>query len=172
MAGACYASTIFNSAISFMTNTNLQHYSGDQHLSYFSQIVFVVWNMFLSASVGLCTLAAIIRRLRGDAHMGNFYIDMWRVVVYAFLPGSLIMAVLLMADGVPMTLEGAAKVSTLEAGAMGKADDGTDKPQEIVRGPVAAVMPIKHLGTNGGGTSVPTRPIPMKTPRLGPTFSK
>jgi K+-transporting ATPase ATPase A chain len=168
--GMLAPSTIFNSAISFMTNTNLQHYSGDQHLSYFSQIVFVVWNMFLSASVGLCTLAAIIRGLRGDAHMGNFYVDMWRVVVYAFLPASLFMAVLLMADGVPMTLEGAAKVNTFEAGAMGKADDGTDKPQEIVRGPVAAVMPIKHLGTNGGGYFGANSAHPYENPTAWTNF--
>jgi potassium-transporting ATPase potassium-binding subunit len=168
--GMLAPSTIFNSAISFMTNTNLQHYSGDQHLSYFSQIVFVVWNMFLSASVGLCTLAAIIRGLRGDAHMGNFYVDMWRVVVYAFLPTSLLMAVLLMADGVPMTLEGAAKVNTLEVGAMGKADDGTDKPQEIVRGPVAAVMPIKHLGTNGGGYFGANSAHPYENPTAWTNF--
>ena len=143
--------TIFNTTVSFFTNTDLQHYSGDQHFSYFSQIVFVLFNMFLSASVGFCSLAAIIRGLRGDPHMGNFYVDMWRVVVYAFLPCSLIMSIPLLAEGVPMTLAPSAKVATLEAGAMGKTDDGKDQPQEIARGPVAAVMPIKHLGTNGGG---------------------
>ena len=120
-------------------------------LSYFSQIFFVCWNMFVSASVGLCALSAIIRGLRGDAHMGNFYVDMWRVVVYMFLPASLIMGVLLLADGVPMTLEPAAKVATVEAGSMGKDDNGQAKPQQISRGPVAAIIPIKHLGTNGGG---------------------
>ncbi len=143
--------TIFNATCSFLTNTNLQHYSGEQHLSYFSQIFFVCWNMFLSASVGFCALSAIIRGLRGDAHMGNFYVDMWRVVVYMFLPASLIMGVVLLADGVPMTLESAANVTTLEPNSMGKDDNGQPNAQQISRGPVAAIIPIKHLGTNGGG---------------------
>jgi potassium-transporting ATPase potassium-binding subunit len=143
--------TIFNTAISFLTNTNLQHYSGEQHLSYLSQLVFVVWNMFVSASVGFCALAAIIRGLRGDKQMGNFYVDMWRAVTYVFLPSSLLMGVVLMAAGVPMTLDGKEKAATVEAGAMGTADDGKPQPQMISRGPVAAVVPIKHLGTNGGG---------------------
>ncbi len=143
--------TIFNTTISFLTNTNLQHYAGEQHLSYFSQIFFVCWNMFLSASVGFCALSAIIRGLRGDAHMGNFYVDLWRVVVYMFLPASLVMGILLLADGVPMTLQPAAKVATLEPESMGKDDNGLANPQQIARGPVAAIIPIKHLGTNGGG---------------------
>ena len=74
-------STIFHSAISFMTNTNLQHYSGDQHLSNFSQIFFILSNMFLSAAVGFCALTAIIRAFRGEKFVGNFFVDMWRVVV-------------------------------------------------------------------------------------------
>src|SRR5471030_748102 len=86
--GMLAPSTIFNTVISFMTNTNLQHYSGDQHLSNFSQIFFVIFNMFTSAAIGLCCLAAIIRALRSDANMGNFYLDMWRVLIYAFLPAS------------------------------------------------------------------------------------
>ena len=107
--------------------------------------------MFVSASVGFCALSAIIRGLRGDAHMGNFYVDMWRIVVYMFLPASLIMGVILLADGVPMTLQPAAKVATVEAESMGKDDNGQANPQQISRGPVAAIIPIKHLGTNGGG---------------------
>src|SRR4029077_17330201 len=132
-------------------NTNLQHYSGEQHLSYMSQLVFILWNMFVSASVGFCALAAVIRGLRGDAHMGNYYLDMWRVVVYVFLPASLLMGVVLMADGVPMTLKPAPDGTTVEAGAMG-ADEKTGQPlpQTVSRGPVAAIIPIKHLGTNGG----------------------
>ena len=83
--------------------------------------------------------------------MGNFYVDLWRIVAYVFFPGSLLMGVVLMAAGVPMTLEPTAKVTTLEAAAMGRDESGAAKPQEIARGPVAAVIPIKHLGTNGGG---------------------
>ncbi len=146
--------TIFNTVTSFLTNTNLQHYSGEQHLSYFSQLVFVVWSMFTSAAVGFCALAAIIRGLRGDAHMGNYYLDMWRVVVYVFIPLSLLTGILLMAAGIPMTLEPSAEVQTIQVGSMGSDTvDGKDvaKPQVIARGPVAAILPIKHLGTNGGG---------------------
>ena len=138
--GPLAPTTIFNTAVSFLTNTNLQHYAGEQHLSYFSQLTAILWNMFVSAGVGFCALAAVMRGLRGDAHMGNFYLDMWRVVVYVFLPASLVMGVLLLAAGVPMTFEGKADVTTLE-----------EQKQEIARGPVAAIIPIKHLGTNGGG---------------------
>jgi potassium-transporting ATPase potassium-binding subunit len=133
--------TIFNTVTSFLTNTNLQDYSGEAHLTYFSQIFFVVWNMFVSAAVGFCTLAAITRGLRGDKLMGNFYHDMWRVVMYVFLPFSVVTAVPLMAAGVPMTFESAESVATLDGGAV----------QNIARGPVAAILPIKHLGANGGG---------------------
>ena len=156
--------TIFNSVVSFLTNTNLQHYSGEVSFSYFSQIFFVCWNMFVSASVGFCALAAIIRGLRGDANMGNFYLDMWRVIVYMFLPISLVMGIILLADGVPMTFEPAANATTLESGAMGNGDNGQALPQQICRGPVAAIIPIKHLGTNGGGFFGPTRPIRSRTP--------
>jgi K+-transporting ATPase ATPase A chain len=144
--GMLAPTTIFNTVASFLTNTNLQHYSGEVHLSYWSQIVFIVWNMFVSASVGFCVLAAVTRGLRGDEQMGNFYIDAWRAVSYVFLPASLVGGVLLMAAGVPMTFDKAAEVTTLEHGAMGE-----PKKQVIARGPVAAVLPIKHFGTNGGG---------------------
>src|SRR5262249_14382935 len=136
---------------SFLTNTNLQHYSGEVHLSYFSQIAFVLWNMFVSAGVGFCALAAVTRGLRGDAHLGNFYLDLWRVVAYVFLPFCLLTGAVLLADGIPMTFEKAAEATTLEEGAMGLDATGKPKPQVIARGPVAAVLPIKHLGTNGGG---------------------
>jgi K+-transporting ATPase ATPase A chain len=162
--------TIFNTAISFLTNTNLQHYSGEQHLSYFSQVVFVLWNMFVSASVGFCALAAITRGLRGDSHMGNYYLDMWRVVVYVFLPASLIMGVLLMADGVPMTFDKAAEVATLEPGAMGTTETGQAQPQTIARGPVASIIPIKHLGTNGGGFFGANSAHPFENPSAWSNF--
>jgi K+-transporting ATPase ATPase A chain len=149
--GMLAPTTIFNTAISFFTNTNLQHYAGEQHLSYSSQLLFVVANMFLSASVGFCALLAVIRGLRGDANSGNYYVDLWRAVAYVFFPASLLMGVLLMARGVPMTLEPTVEARTLEAGAMGLDASGAVKPQSIARGPVAAVIPIKHLGTNGGG---------------------
>ncbi len=149
--GMLAPTTIFNTVSSFLTNTNLQHYSGEQHLSYFNQLVFILWNMFVSAAVGFCALAAVIRGLRGDLHMGNFYLDLWRVVAYVFFPFCVVAGILLIACGMPMTLQPSAEATTIEVGAMGKNDDGTPKPQVIARGPVAAILPIKHFGTNGGG---------------------
>ncbi|WP_165071886.1 potassium-transporting ATPase subunit KdpA [Paludisphaera rhizosphaerae] len=149
--GMLSPTTIFNTAASFLTNTNLQHYSGEQHLSYFTQLVFIVANMFVAAGVGFCALTAVVRGLRGDSHMGNFYVDMWRLTAYVFVPASLVMGVALMAAGTPMTLEPSAEIQTVQAGVMGVGTNGTPKPQVIARGPVAAIEPIKQLGTNGGG---------------------
>jgi K+-transporting ATPase ATPase A chain len=164
--GALAPTTIFNTAVSFLTNTNLQHYSGEQHLSYFSQMTAILWNMFVSAAVGFCALAAVIRGLRGDEHMGNFYLDMWRVVVYVFLPSSLIMGVLLLAAGVPMTFEGKADVTTLEQ----PSDAKEPQKQQIARGPVAAIIPIKHLGTNGGGFFGANGAHPFENPSAWTNF--
>jgi len=149
--GLLSPSTIFNSVASFMTNTNLQHYSGDQHLSNFSQIFFVIFNQFTSAAVGFCALTAIIRAFRGEKTVGNYFVDMWRVVVYTFLPIAFIIGVIFMHQGMPMTYRCAQQVSTLEPAAMGTDDKGQLKQQTLVVGPVAAVIPIKMLGTNGGG---------------------
>ncbi len=149
--GMLAPSTIFNTTVSFLTNTNLQHYAGEVHLSYFSQLFFVCWKQILSPVLGMCVLLAIIRGLRGDNHMGNFYVDLWRGVVYWFIPICLVIAVLLVASGVPMTLEGNAQAATLEPGAMGTDDSGVSKPQLIARGPVAAIIAAKQFGTNGGG---------------------
>jgi K+-transporting ATPase ATPase A chain len=144
-------STILHTVISFMTNTDLQHYSGDQHLSNFSQIFFGLTNFFLSASIGFCGLTAIIRALRSDSHLGNFFLDMWRVVVYMFLPIAFVLGVVFLQQGSPMTLDSSYQVSTLEPSAMGIGADGLAKPQNIVVGPLAAFVPMKQLGTNGGG---------------------
>ncbi|MGF6843307.1 K+-transporting ATPase ATPase A chain [Paraburkholderia youngii] len=149
--GMLAPSTIFNTVISFMTNTNLQHYSGEQHFSNFSQIFFILPNMFLSAAVGLCALTAIIRALRGEHLVGNFFVDMWRVVVYMFVPIALVVGTIFIHEGMPMTYAGAEQVTTLEPAAMGTADNGQAKQQTLIVGPVAAVIPIKMLGTNGGG---------------------
>jgi potassium-transporting ATPase potassium-binding subunit len=138
--GALAPSTVFNTAISFLTNTNLQHYSGEVHLTYFSQLVSIGWKQFISPAIGLSVLLAIIRALRGDAHLGSFTLDVWRCVLYVMLPLSLILATLLLCGGVPMTLEGAVTAKTY-----------TGTEQTIARGPVAAIVAIKQLGTNGGG---------------------
>jgi potassium-transporting ATPase potassium-binding subunit len=137
-----YPSTIFNTLCSFLSNTNLQHYSGEVHLSYFSQLFFICWMQFITPSIGLAALVAMIRALRGDSHMGNFYVDLWRSVVYLFLPLSFVLAILLIALGMPMTLQWSVQAPTVEQPTV---------LQVLARGPVAAIVAIKQLGTNGGG---------------------
>ena len=168
--GMLEPTTIFNTVISFMTNTNLQHYSGDQHLSNFSQIFFILPNMFLSASVGFCALAAIIRAFRGEATVGNFFVDMWRVAMYIYLPVALIFGVIFMQQGMPMTFASAEVATTLEPGSMGNDDKGAAKPQTIIVGPVAAVIPIKMLGTNGGGFYGMNAAHPLENPTATSNF--
>jgi potassium-transporting ATPase potassium-binding subunit len=168
--GILAPSTIFNTVISFMTNTNLQHYSGDQHLSNFSQIFFILPNMFLSASVGFCALAAIIRAFRGEAKVGNFFVDMWRVAMYIYVPVALVFGVIFMQQGMPMTYASTEVATTLESGSMGLDDKGQAKPQTIVVGPVAAVIPIKMLGTNGGGFYGMNSAHPLENPTATSNF--
>jgi K+-transporting ATPase ATPase A chain len=153
--------TIFNTVISFQSNTSLQHYSGEQHLSYFSQLAAILWNMFVGGATGLCALAAVIRGLRGDAHMGNYYLDMWRLLVYVMLPVSLVFAVLFLVAGVPMTFQGAEPVTPL---------DGQSPPQIIARGPVAVMMPVKHLASVGGGFFGANSAHPFENPTAGTNF--
>ena len=141
-------STIFNTVAPLMTNRNLQHYSGDQHLSNFSQTFFILPNMFLSASIGFCALSAIIRAFRGEATVGNFFVDMWRVCMYIYLPVALIFGVLFIQQGMPMTYAGAEVATTLEPGAMGNDDKGQAKPQTIIVGPVAATLHRTRIATS------------------------
>ena len=162
--GMLAPTTIFHSVISFMTNTDLQHYAGDQHLSVFSQLFFVIPNLFLSAAVGLCALTAIIRALRGEETVGNFFVDMWRVLIYTFVPIVLVAGTLFLQQGMPMTYQSAIEVAPLEAGAMGVTGTGEPKTQRIVVGPVAAFVPIKMLGTNGGGFYGMNSAHPLENP--------
>jgi potassium-transporting ATPase potassium-binding subunit len=168
--GILAPSAIFNTVISFMTNTNLQHYSGDQHLSNFSQIFFILPNMFLSASIGFCALAAIIRAFRGESLVGNFFVDMWRIVVYIYVPVALIIGVIFIQQGMPMTYASQQTVTTLESASMGTDDQGQAKPQNIIVGPVAAVIPIKMLGTNGGGFYGMNSAHPLENPTAVSNF--
>lgn len=143
--------TIFHSVASFMTNTDLQHYSGETYLSNFSQIFFGITNLFISAAIGLCALTAIIRCLRSETLIGNFFLDIFRVVVYLFVPIAFVISVILIHQGSPMTFKTSYQIQTLEVGSMGSLENGQVKPQTIVVGPVAAFESIKMLGTNGGG---------------------
>lgn len=131
----------FNSVISFMTNTNLQHYSGESSLSILMQMIFVTMMMFTSAATGLAVAIALIRALstKGET-IGNFYQDFVRSLVRVLLPLAVIVTMMLVALGVPQTFLARMSVTTLEGGT-----------QTLALGPVASLESIKHLGTNGGG---------------------
>ena len=132
----------FHNAATFVSNTNQQHYSGEVSLSYFSQLFAVVLAMFLSAGTGMAYMVGFARGLlnKEDPRLGNFYTALVKSVVRFLLPVSLLVAILLVAEGVPQTLRGAAEVETLEGAR-----------QLIARGPVAVLEAIKMVGTNGGG---------------------
>jgi K+-transporting ATPase ATPase A chain len=149
--GALAPSTILNTVMSFSTNTDIQHYSGDVAFSNFTQLFFCLPMFFLSASIGFCALTAMIRAFRSDPDVGNFFLDMWRVVFYTFLPIGFALSLLYLCTGMPMTFQSAYQVNTLEPTAMGTTDSGQPKQQTIVVGPLAAFVPLKMLGTNGGG---------------------
>lgn len=132
----------FNTAISFVTNTNWQSYSGETTLSYLTQMLGLTSQNFLSAATGMAALVTLARGLsrKTVATVGNFWADLVRMVVYLLLPLSLIMAVVLVGEGVIQTFSPYAAVTTLENG-----------EQTIPLGPVASQVAIKQLGTNGGG---------------------
>jgi K+-transporting ATPase ATPase A chain len=139
--GGMEQSLSFNTIISFMTNTNLQDYSGESGLSLFSQMTVIIFMMFTSAATGFSAALAFMRGIIGRKKtMGNFFVDLVRVTTRVLLPLSIIVGVLLVAQGVPQTLSGTHTVVTIEG-----------KMQDIALGPVAALESIKHLGTNGGG---------------------
>jgi K+-transporting ATPase ATPase A chain len=130
----------FMQAVSFVTNTNLQHYMGDQHLTVFSQMV-LIFMMFVAPASGMAAAFAFIRGfIRKNFGLGNFYVDFTRIILTLLLPVAFVSAILLMILGVPQTLESSVTVITLEG-----------REQTIVTGPVAALESIKQLGSNGGG---------------------
>ncbi|HEY7657976.1 MAG TPA: potassium-transporting ATPase subunit KdpA [Burkholderiales bacterium] len=145
-------SLIFNTAASFTSNTNLQHYSGESTLSYLSQLGALMWLQFVSAATGVAALAALARGLAGKG-LGNFFVDLQRASFLVFLPLALVVATLMVLAGMPMTFEGAVKAITLEGA-----------EQTIARGPVAAFLTIKQLGTNGGGFFGPNCTHPFENP--------
>ncbi len=145
----------FHTISSFTTNTNLQHYSGETGLSYLSQMIAIVFLQFVTAATGMAALVAIIRALGGSrlTKLGNFYVDMTRAAVRVLLPLAVLVATVLMWQGTPMTFEPAAKATTVEGA-----------EQTIARGPVAAEVAIKQLGTNGGGYFGPNSAHPYENP--------
>jgi len=149
--GMLEPSLIFNTTASFTSNTNLQHYSGEVSLSYFSQVFGLMWLQFVSAATGIAALVALARGLSGRSNFGNFYSDLMRATFLVLLPTAAIVATVLTLGGVVMTLQGAAVATTLEG-----------ITQTIARGPAAAFVAIKQLGTNGGGFFGPNSTHPFE----------
>jgi len=135
-------SLAFNTAISFVTNTNWQSYGGETTMSYFSQMAGLTTQNFVSASTGMAVAAAVARGLVGKQQktIGNFWADMVRATLYILMPLSIVLALFLIWQGVPQTLQSSLTAATLGGG-----------NQTIAIGPVAGQIAIKQLGTNGGG---------------------
>ena len=154
--GGMEESLSFNTIISFMTNTNLQHYSGESGLSYLAQMLVIIYMMFTSAATGYAACMAFIRGLAGKKKtLGNFYVDMVRITTRVLVPLAFIVGVLLISQGVPQTLGGTETVTTIEGNL-----------QDIARGPVAALESIKHVGTNGGGFFGANSSHPFENPTI------
>jgi len=132
----------FNTAISFMTNTNWQGYAGETTLSYFVQMVGLTVQNFLSAATGMVVLLALIRGIsrKTTDKLGNFWVDMVRSILYVLLPLSILLAVALTGEGVIQNFKSHETVQTLQGA-----------QQVIPMGPAASQIAIKQLGTNGGG---------------------
>ncbi|MEA2666422.1 MAG: potassium-transporting ATPase potassium-binding subunit [Candidatus Eremiobacteraeota bacterium] len=132
----------WNTAVSFMTNTNWQFYSGESTMSYLTQTAGLGWHMFVSAATALAIAIALMRGLsrRSAATIGNFWVDLTRAVLYLLLPISIVGALVLVWQGVPQNFDGYTAVQTIEGAA-----------QSIPQGPMASLEVIKELGTNGGG---------------------
>lgn len=132
---------VMNTVISFITNTNLQHYSGETGLSYFSQMAVIMMMMFTSAATGLSVAVAFVRGVTSKGKsLGNFFEDFVKAHTRIFFPLALIVTLVLVALQVPQTLGSTLSVTTLQGAT-----------QKIAIGPVASLESIKHLGTNGGG---------------------
>jgi potassium-transporting ATPase potassium-binding subunit len=132
----------FNTAVSFVTNTNWQSYGGETTLSHFSQMAGLTTQNFLSAASGMAVAAAVARGFaarKADA-LGNFWQDLTRIVLYILLPLAIIFSLVLIALGMPQTLAASVEATTLEGA-----------KQTLAVGPVASQIAIKMLGTNGGG---------------------
>ncbi|MEG0853688.1 MAG: potassium-transporting ATPase subunit KdpA, partial [Angelakisella sp.] len=141
----------FNTAVSFVTNTNWQSYAGESSLSYFSQVLGLTVQNFVSAAVGIAVLFALIRGLRQvkRATLGSFWVDITRVILYILLPISIVLALLLVSQGVVQSVDPYVTVDLLEPVTLA---DGTVVTQQIIpRGAAAGQVAIKQLGTNGGG---------------------
>jgi potassium-transporting ATPase potassium-binding subunit len=144
----------FNTVISFATNTNLQHYAGEMTLSYFSQMTAIQFLQFTSAATGLCCGVAMVRGfVVRSKDLGNFYVDFVRSLTRIFLPICFVAALILVWLGVPQTLGGYVTVQTVEGAT-----------QYVLVGPVASLVSIMQVGTNGGGYYGANSAYPFQNP--------
>ncbi|RSK40182.1 potassium-transporting ATPase subunit KdpA [Hymenobacter perfusus] len=147
----------FNTAISFLVNCNLQHYSGESGLSYLSQLVVIMFLQFVSAASGIAAAVVVFNALqtRTTEKLGNFYDYFVKSITRLLLPGSLLIALILAFNGTPMTLQGKQELITLQGDSVA-----------VSRGPVAAMVAIKELGTNGGGFYGTNSAHPLENPNF------
>jgi K+-transporting ATPase ATPase A chain len=151
----------FNTAVSFITNTNWQNYSGETTMSHLTQMLGLTVHNFLSAATGLAMAFALVRAFARSTSttVGNFWVDMTRVVLYVLLPISIVFAIVFVALGMPQTLTGSIDVTTLEGA-----------KQTISIGPMASQEIIKELGTNGGGFMNANSAHPFEDPNAWTTM--
>jgi K+-transporting ATPase ATPase A chain len=154
----------FNTAVSFASNTNWQGYGGESTMSYLTQMAALAVQNFASAAAGMAVLVALIRGFarRGADTIGNFWVDLVRGTVYVLLPLSLVLALVLVSQGVPQTFSAYHEVQLVEPAA-----DADGKPvttQTVAVGPVASQVAIKQLGTNGGGFFNTNSAHPLENP--------
>lgn len=152
--------TALHTAASFITNTNQQHYSGQSGLSYLSQMVGITALQIITPAVGMAAMFAILRGLRGEANVGNYYLDVTRAVGL-LVPTSFVLALLLTWQGVPSTFDGAKTAQLVQPVTV---EGQTVATQTIPVGPVAAMVAVKQLGTNGGGWYGPNSTVPLENP--------
>lgn len=145
----------FNTAASFITNTNWQSYSGESSLSNLSQMAVITFLMMVSAATGIAAAGGFIRGLsrKSTADIGNYWVDFTRVTFRLLLPLSFVMALVYVWQGIPQTLSADAVATTLEGA-----------KQQLIMGPVASLESIKHIGTNGGGFFAMNAAHPFENP--------
>jgi K+-transporting ATPase ATPase A chain len=153
----------FNTAVSFVTNTNWQAYSGESTMSYATQMAALAVQNFLSAATGMAVAFALIRGFarRSSAGIGNFWVDLTRSTLYVLLPLSLLLAVFFMSQGTVQSFSAYREVQTVEAGT-----------QTLPMGPVASQEAIKMLGTNGGGFYNANSAHPFENPTPATNFAQ
>lgn len=158
----------FNTAVSFVTNTNWQAYSGESTLSYLTQMLGLTVQNFVSAGVGICVLLVLIRGFirTKNKNIGNFWVDLTKSILYILLPLSLVLAIFLTTQGVVQNFN-----PYQEAYTIGQTIDGSAK-QIIPGGPAASQIAIKQLGTNGGGFFGTNSAYPLENPTIGSNIAQ